>query len=77
MLDGCSRYQEVDLQPGDILLVRTGWGAAFNALDIAEQSTRRNQGTGVARGEAVLKWHWEKGIAAVASDVYVKSPCGL
>ena len=72
-LDGCIAYQGNDIQPGDVLLVRTGWQEAFYAVDAETRLTIRNQGTGMKRGEETLRWHWDKGLAAVASDVYVSS----
>lgn len=68
-LDGCIAYQGSVIQHGDVLLVRTGWQEAFYAVDAQDRLKIRNQGTGMKRGEETLRWHWEKGFAAVASDV--------
>lgn len=70
-LEGCIAYQGNDIQSGDVLLVRTGWQEAFYAEHAEKRSAIRNQGTGMKRGDDMLKWHWEKGVAAVGSDVSV------
>ena len=60
------------IESGDILLVRTGWTEAFEALSDEERAAlpkRESRGSsGVDDGEDSMRWHWEKGIAAVASD---------
>ncbi|WWD17548.1 hypothetical protein CI109_101989 [Kwoniella shandongensis] len=62
----------VHILPGDILIVRTGYteGIVDKTKNEREALKKRdvNASCGVAQGEEVLKWHWEKGIAAVASD---------
>lgn len=68
-LDGCIAYQGNNIQSGDVLLIRTGWQEAFYAVEAEKRLAIRNQGTGMKRGEEMLRWHWEKGVAAVASDV--------
>jgi kynurenine formamidase len=69
LLDGCIAFQGNDIQPGDILLVRTGWQEAFEAVPMEERLKIRNQSTGIKRGTDMLRWHWDKKVAAVASDV--------
>lgn len=68
LLQGCADDQGSRFEPGDILLVRTGWTEAMFGLSDEEKLKHRNKSIGVARGDDVLRWHWENGFAAVLSD---------
>jgi hypothetical protein len=68
LLQGCADDQGSRFDPGDILLVRTGWTEAMFGLSDEEKLKHRNKSIGVARGDDVLRWHWENGFAAVLSD---------
>ncbi|WVQ82262.1 hypothetical protein IAT38_004390 [Cryptococcus sp. DSM 104549] len=71
-LQACADEQGTEILPGDILIVRTGYTEAVIDMSLDERDRLRkrevNASCGVAQGEETLKWHWEKGIAAVASD---------
>lgn len=70
MLKGCVAHQGTVIEPGDILLVRTGWTEAFSALSPEEKERcKLLPDCGMERGEEMLRWHWDQGLAAVASDV--------
>lgn len=69
MLKGCAEDEGITFEDGDILLVHTGWTKAFMALSEEQQLASPIESTGVQRGDDVLRWHWESGFAAVASDV--------
>jgi kynurenine formamidase len=73
MLKECAKEQEIRFEPGDILLIRTGWTEAWCALTEEQRGAmplRKHRAcTGVAQGEEMMRWHWENGIVAVASDV--------
>ena len=69
MLEGCCKFQNVTVVPGDVLVVRTGWIEALLEHPEEVRSSKMAQCTGVSREVAILKWHWEHGVAAVASDV--------
>ncbi len=61
----------VALRQGDVLLVRTGWIAAFRAApDAAERDRlfRARDYSGLAGDPAMWEFLWDSGIAAVASD---------
>jgi kynurenine formamidase len=71
----CLAAQGVALRPGDILLVRTGWLAAFRAAPDADARHLLIQGEAGARdysgldgGEGMWRFLWDQGIAAVAAD---------
>ena len=59
-LDGCARAQHVDVRPGDVLLVRTGYGTHWS--DEAAYLTA----AGVSKSGNI--WTAEKRVAAVGAD---------
>ncbi|WVR07263.1 hypothetical protein IAU60_004304 [Kwoniella sp. DSM 27419] len=71
-LKACAEEFNVDLQPGDILLVKTGFlDALYKLSDVEREKLKKrekNESVGVEASEELFEWHWEKGIAAVASD---------
>lgn len=69
MLKGCVLLQGNKFESGDILVVYTGWTEDFMALSDKDKMMHRDASTGVARGEDIMKWHWENEFAAVVSDV--------
>lgn len=76
-LEACAEESGVVFRPGDILLVRIGWTEAYLALSEDERrAVKDRQGPGVGQGgvqqgEAMLRWHWDNGIAAVVGDTSV------
>ena len=60
------------LEQGDILVVRTGFTEALESLGAEERKTMGDDASqgwvGVDQSEEMLRWHWENGIAAVATD---------
>lgn len=67
-----AQEQKVRFRRGDILLIRTGWTAAYNKLTDAEKidlGGRENRAScGVEATGDAIRWHWECGFAAVATD---------
>ncbi|KAK3686449.1 hypothetical protein LTR37_019799 [Vermiconidia calcicola] len=67
-----AKDENVTLREGDILILRTGWTEEFNKLSeadqvgIAQRSDRRQ--IGVEPSQELLRWHWDTGIAMVATD---------
>lgn len=77
MLDEIARDQGVELAPGDIVLLRTGWLSWYLSLDeasIAEWTARFEQDRTVLRlpgldaSTETAAWLWDHQIAAVAAD---------
>jgi ketosteroid isomerase-like protein/kynurenine formamidase len=66
-IEGCAASQGVELRPGDVLLLRTGWLAALLAVP-PDQRPARLPGPGLAAGEACAAWLREMRFAAVAAD---------
>jgi len=64
--------QRVTFRPGDILLIRTGWMEAYNALTdiekIALGSRQQRTCCGIEASYECIKWHWDNQFAAVAGD---------
>ena len=62
----------LSIRPGDILFIRVGFTAAYEALDLAEQKAIACRPSpdflGVESSCSMLRWIWESGFAAVASD---------
>ena len=67
-----AQEQNVDFNPGDILLIRTGWLKAYQALpeetkgELAHRPVRAS--CGLDASEEAIRWHWDGAFAAVASD---------
>jgi len=61
----------VALRRGDVLLVRTGWVAAFRAAPdapVRDALFRDRSYSGLSGGPAMWRFLWDSGIAAVAAD---------
>lgn len=67
-----SRDQGVTFRRGDILVIRTGWVAAYSQLTDTEKERLGGRddraSCGVEATEEAIRWHWEQGFSAVASD---------
>jgi kynurenine formamidase len=62
-LEQAARDQSVEIRPGDVVLLRTGWGAFF------EDTARfESQMHGPGPGELAARWLSSKGIFAAGSD---------
>ncbi|QKX57797.1 uncharacterized protein TRUGW13939_04917 [Talaromyces rugulosus] len=67
-----AREQRVSFRRGDILLIRTGWTAVYNKLTDGEKidlgGREHRASCGVEATRDAIRWHWEQGFAAVATD---------
>ncbi|KAJ5820370.1 hypothetical protein N7474_005961 [Penicillium riverlandense] len=67
-----AREQGVTFRQGDILLIRTGWTAAYYRLSEEEKECLGGRddraSIGLESTEDSIRWHWDNGFAAVASD---------
>ena len=72
----------IEIRHGDILFIRSGFTAAYNALSPTEQQALSQRSTndfmGIESTEEVLVWLWENQFAAVAGDSpsFESSPVG-
>lgn len=70
------------MRPGDVLLIRSGFTAAYNALSAPEKLALSERSSadfiGVESTEELLEWLWESQLAAVAGDApaFERSPIG-
>jgi len=71
-LEELVRDQGVSFRAGDILFLRVGFTAGYDALSAEQQKALPERAApdflGVEPSAATLRWLWESGFAAVASD---------
>lgn len=78
ILKGCAEEAGITFYSGDILIVHTGFTEAYLSLSedghkgLMEREVK--SWCGVEACEEVLRWHWECGFAAVATDTYAVLP---
>jgi kynurenine formamidase len=70
LLEEVASAERVEIRPGDILLIRTGWMAGYLALDAAGRAAVQQEMRfpGLDASIAMAGWLWDHRIAAVASD---------
>ena len=65
----CAEHQGTASQPGDLLLVRTGWLAAYDERGgVPEAQRAMPPATGLAATEDTARFLWDNGFCAVATD---------
>ena len=71
-LKAAAEEQQATFRPGDILIVRSGFGKAFNSLSADEQKALSERPKveviGVDSSEEIIRWLWEHQFAAVVGD---------
>lgn len=72
-LEACRSAQGVEIEPGDMLLIRTGWTEWYEGIDGAARTKLADMTTfaapGLLAGEEMAAYLWDLHICAVASDV--------
>ena len=70
LMDDVARAEGVAVEPGDIVLVRTGWTGWYTGLSPAERATvtASTPQPGLEPAERTAAWLWDRRVAAVASD---------
>lgn len=77
LIEGVAATQGVELQQGDILLLRTGWLAWLRSLDSKARDALRGtvhpredglQSPGLDPSKETARWLWDHGVAAIAAD---------
>lgn len=71
-LEHARRRAGVELRPGDILVIHTGFAAWYLNLPAAERPrvSQSLAAPGVAHGEEMCRYLWDSHIAAIASDTF-------
>ena len=73
-VEACRKAQGVEIETGDILILRTGWmewylkASAEVKHGLAEDSLARLKSPGLAGDESVAEYLWDLHISAVAAD---------
>jgi kynurenine formamidase len=71
-VEACMEEQGVETEPGDILLLHTGWLGWYRTLDADAQyalmSNASIPSAGPSPGEEMAHWVWDHQLAAVAAD---------
>ncbi|KAJ9629988.1 hypothetical protein H2204_008792 [Knufia peltigerae] len=69
-IEEVAKFQVTELCPADILIIRTGWTAWYNAASEAGRraGTTGDEHIGLEGTQETVKWLWNKHFAAVASD---------
>jgi hypothetical protein len=63
-------YQKVNLEFGDVLLIRTGWAPVYLAATQAERVRLAAdlKVAGLVQSRQTLEWLWDSGISLIAAD---------
>jgi len=69
-LEATRRRAGVEMRPGDVLLIRTGWVAGYESTDEGERAAVRTDPTspGLVADHAMAEYLWDWGVSAVAAD---------
>jgi kynurenine formamidase len=67
-LDNALRRQDVTVEPGDILLLYTGWAGHFLSLSAPDRDRGRGTSPGLLQSHDSLEWLWDHRVCLVASD---------
>jgi hypothetical protein len=67
-LDACLAEQGVELEVGDVLLMRTGWVEWYESLAADERAAAGQAVPGIRPGRKTAAWLWDHHIAAIAAD---------
>jgi kynurenine formamidase len=77
-LQGALAAQKTSLQPGSVLLVRTGWMEAYEASSDAEKKAMapmdKLKSVGVEPSRALVEWLWNSRVAAIGTDTPAAEP---
>ncbi len=68
-IEGALAREGVSLQPGDVLLLNTGWSESYLSRDADGKKAQYSAGSpGLHQSTEMLAYLWDHGIAMVASD---------
>ncbi|MEU0313848.1 cyclase family protein [Nocardioides sp. NPDC006273] len=71
-IDQALTAQAIELRPGDVVMLHTGWCEWFLGLTAEQKLAQQALGraTGIAQSEEVLDWAWDTGLALLAADTF-------
>jgi kynurenine formamidase len=67
-LEAARRRAGIEFQPGDILIMYTGFGSYFAGLTVEQRTELPLISPGLEHSEAVVRYLWDHHFSAVASD---------
>jgi kynurenine formamidase len=71
-LEACRREQDVTIEPGDMLFIRTGWTDWYVEQDVVTRRALANRdllrAPGLAAGEGMARYLWDLHVCAVCAD---------
>jgi kynurenine formamidase len=73
LLDLTLEWQATFIEPGDIVLIHTGWANWYlETIDSAgrEEICRQRRSTGFEQSHSTLAWFWDHKVAMAASDTF-------
>lgn len=70
LLEDVVRAQGTPPEPGDVLMIRTGWCEWFLGLDEEDRARTKDarRATGIAQSREFVAWVWDHQLALVAAD---------
>ena len=79
LLDAVAAAEQVTIETGDLLLVRTGWTGWYAALSQRERDaiSPSTPQPGLEAVERTAEWLWDRHVAAVAADNLALEPMPL
>jgi len=67
LLEAAAEHQRVAFEPGDILLLHTGWAVAYLGMTQEERALRRGS-AGLHQSDQMLEWLWNRRFSLIAAD---------
>jgi kynurenine formamidase len=64
----CAAFQGTEITTGDVVCVRTGWVAAYRALDSAGRAALGRTFAGLRADDETARFVWDNQLAAIAAD---------
>jgi hypothetical protein len=70
VLEACARAQGVEIEPGDVLIIRSGWlkWLLASSDEVRHVLAANLVAPGLLAGNETAAWIWDKHIAAIAGD---------
>ena len=72
LLDQTCAHQQVDVRPGDIVLVHTGWARWFREAPsgIRDEVRSGRRATGFRQKRSLAQWIWDHRVSVFATDTF-------